>query len=107
MIAPSNAFTLTVRQQPERARVFNGAQTREKGRSTYVDAQKIGSMLADTHPDRKPIDPPPIVQLQITDPTDPAQYVNPHLFEQYELNESETISKAHTSLCVVVCLMQI
>ena len=73
MTASSNVYTLTVRQQPERARLSNGPQTKEKGRSTFVDAQKAGSTPADVNPDRKPIDPPPIVQLQITDPTDPAQ----------------------------------
>ncbi|KAL9098943.1 MAG: hypothetical protein Q9163_005488 [Psora crenata] len=47
----SDAYTLTVRQQPERAKAFHGAKEK----------------------DRKPIDPPPIVQLQISDPQDPAQ----------------------------------
>jgi len=28
-----------------------------------------------TYIDRKPVDPPPIVQLHIIDPEDPAQYV--------------------------------
>ena len=74
MGASSNAYTLTVRQQPERAKVFTGTQIKEKGRSTYTGAHRIGTMPADAHVDRKPIDPPPIVQLQITDPTDPAQY---------------------------------
>lgn len=75
MSASSNAYTLTVRQQPERAKVFSGTQIKEKGRSTYMGAHRAGTVPADAHVDRKPIDPPPIVQLQITDPTDPAQYV--------------------------------
>ncbi|KAL8718471.1 MAG: hypothetical protein Q9225_004402 [Loekoesia sp. 1 TL-2023] len=47
----SDDYTLTVRQGPERARV---AGPKEK--------------------ERKPVDPPPIVQLYIRDPLDPAQY---------------------------------
>ncbi|CAO1605375.1 hypothetical protein XANCAGTX0491_008894 [Xanthoria calcicola] len=55
----SDDYTLTIRQGPERARV---ADKKEK--------------------ERKPVDPPPIVQLHIRDPTDPAQnYLqSPYLF---------------------------
>lgn len=49
----SDAYTLTVRQAPQRAKAFPGAPAKEK--------------------DRKPVDPPPIVQLRIRDPEDPAQ----------------------------------
>ncbi|MCJ1312200.1 hypothetical protein MMC25_005874 [Agyrium rufum] len=45
----SSAYNLTVRQAPERAKVATG---KEK--------------------DRKPVDPPPIIQLHINDPEDPA-----------------------------------
>ena len=76
MSTSSHAYTLTVRQQPERAKVFSGTQIKEKGRSTYMGAHRAGTVPADAHVDRKPIDPPPIVQLQITDPTDPAQYAH-------------------------------
>jgi hypothetical protein len=48
---PTSAYQLTIRQQPERAKVTG--QGKEK--------------------DRKPIDPPPIIQLKIRDPNDPAQ----------------------------------
>ncbi|KAF6221433.1 hypothetical protein HO133_002289 [Letharia lupina] len=47
----SNAYTLTVRQGPERAKAFAGPKEK----------------------DRKPVDPPPIIQLQIRDPQDPTQ----------------------------------
>lgn len=48
-------------------------ENKEKGRSAIKDARKASKSTADGSPDRKPIDPPPIVQLQISDPTDPAQ----------------------------------
>ncbi|MCJ1463215.1 hypothetical protein MMC07_001820 [Pseudocyphellaria aurata] len=50
MLPPSDDYNLIIRQGPERAKV---AGPKEK--------------------DRKPIDPPPIIQLQIRDLTDPAQ----------------------------------
>ncbi|KAL8683570.1 MAG: hypothetical protein Q9186_000482 [Xanthomendoza sp. 1 TL-2023] len=55
----SDDYTLTVRQAPERAKV---AGVKEK--------------------DRKPVDPPPIVQIHVSDPFDPAQnYLqSPYLF---------------------------
>ncbi|KAL2050025.1 hypothetical protein ABVK25_009752 [Lepraria finkii] len=58
----SDAYTLIVRQGPERAKAFPGPPAKEK--------------------DRKPVDPPPIVQLRLRDPEDPAQnYLqSPYLF---------------------------
>lgn len=74
MIPSSHAYTLTVRQQPERAKVYVGTQIKEKGSPQDPPAPKVGTVQANVRVDRKPIDPPPIVQLQITDPADPAQY---------------------------------
>lgn len=82
MYGPSTAYTLTVRQQPERAKVVpikegkdgeRVKEIKEKGRSSYHGTRRALISTADAPPDRKPIDPPPIVQLQISDPTDPAQ----------------------------------
>ncbi|KAL8959003.1 MAG: hypothetical protein Q9193_004053 [Seirophora villosa] len=64
----SDDYTLTVRQGPERAKL---ASVKEK--------------------ERKPVDPPPIVQLYIKDPADPAQnYLqSPYLFMCVNLCEAE------------------
>ncbi|KAL9609143.1 MAG: hypothetical protein Q9167_006071 [Letrouitia subvulpina] len=51
MVPFSDDYTLNIRQEPARAKVT--------GQKEKVD--------------RKPVDPPPIVQLQIRDPTDPTQ----------------------------------
>ncbi|KAL8921521.1 MAG: hypothetical protein Q9208_005675 [Pyrenodesmia sp. 3 TL-2023] len=64
----SDDFTLTVRQGPERAKV---AGPKEK--------------------ERKPVDPPPIVQLEIRDPQDTAQnYLqSPYLFVSVNLCDAD------------------
>lgn len=50
--------------------------------------------------DRKPIDPPPIIQLQIRDLSDPAQYDSlDDLIRRYLLIGSETTSKVLITLC--------
>ncbi|KAI4247563.1 MAG: hypothetical protein LQ352_006148 [Teloschistes flavicans] len=69
----SDEFTLRVRQGPERGKV---AAVKEK--------------------DRKPVDPPPIIQLQIRDPLDPAQnYLqSPYLFMCANLCDAETNAPA-------------
>lgn len=73
MLAPSNAYTLTVRQGPERGKAFAGPK--EKGETASSNTSTAWRLLT-THghqpTDRKPVDPPPIIQLQIRDPTDPA-----------------------------------
>ena len=70
MLMRSNAYTLTVRQGPERAKAFAGPK--EKGKTLLTSF--IGKTLTiPASTDRKPVDPPPIIQLQIRDPQDPAQ----------------------------------
>lgn len=73
MISPSNGYSLVVRQEPERAKAFVGPK--EKGSSDFVLAriQHRHTDTATLFVDRKPVDPPPIVQLRIRDPADPAQ----------------------------------
>lgn len=75
MTQPSNAYVLTIRQEPERAKVVG---QKEK--------------------DRKAIDPPPIIQLQIRDPSDPAQnYLqSPYYFMCCTLLDSATETQAET-----------
>lgn len=63
----SDDYTLTIRQGPERARV---ADKKEKGERELLATYLAG---VDLVLERKPVDPPPIVQLHIRDPTDPAQ----------------------------------
>lgn len=69
----SDDFTLTVRQSPEKAKI---AGPKEK--------------------ERKPVDPPPIVQLQIRDPLDPAQnYLqSPYFFMCANLCHAELDNQA-------------
>ncbi|KAI9678813.1 MAG: hypothetical protein M1817_005872 [Caeruleum heppii] len=68
MLTVSDDYELVIRQGPERARV---AGTKEK--------------------DRKPVDPPPIIQLKIRDDSDPAQnYLqSPYYFMCCNLYESD------------------
>lgn len=72
MLPLSDDYNLIVRQEPERAKV---AGPKEKG--MFIPEQRmLPSRLTKTsrsRPDRKPIDPPPILQLQIRDFSDPAQ----------------------------------
>lgn len=72
MLKPSDDYVLTIRQAPERAKV---AGTKEKGMTMMMmTVGELASTHADaTNIDRKPVDPPPIIQLQIRDATDPAQ----------------------------------
>lgn len=69
----SGAYELTVRQHPERARVAGG---KEKGKLIFClcpsekARARISLML---WLERKPVDPPPIIQLRIRDENDPAQ----------------------------------
>ena len=72
----SDAYTLIVRQGPERAKAFAGP--REKGTVPHPANPAFwwGSCTlteVTLLKDRKPVDPPPIVQLRIRDPDDPAQ----------------------------------
>lgn len=69
MLKPSDDYVLTIRQAPERAKV---AGTKEKGMMT-VGAETWSAHADAANIDRKPVDPPPIIQLQIRDATDPAQ----------------------------------
>lgn len=69
----SEDYELLIRQGPERARV---AGIKEKGMEMAVPLRFIhpSPRLAETAGlDRKPVDPPPIIQLKIRDDTDPAQ----------------------------------
>ena len=70
----SDAYTLVVRQGPERAKAFAGPK--EKGIFLSDSTRVLSGEDADIPQpasDRKPVDPPPIVQLRIRDPEDPAQ----------------------------------
>lgn len=62
----SEDYELTIRQRPERARV---AGVKEKGKCS----SKFCYILSNEPLDRKPVDPPPIIQLTIKDDSDPAQ----------------------------------
>lgn len=70
MLSTNSAdFELTIRQQPERARVAGG---KEKGRSSYLTVHRIcqrkeGQTGLTSLAERKPVDPPPIVQLSVRD----------------------------------------
>ena len=71
MLMRSNAYTLTVRQGPERAKAFAGPKEKGKVVLTCFTGKTLITSASST--DRKPVDPPPIIQLQIRDPQDPAQ----------------------------------
>ncbi|KAI4262679.1 MAG: hypothetical protein L6R42_002147 [Xanthoria sp. 1 TBL-2021] len=68
----SDDYTLTIRQGPERARV---ADKKEK--------------------ERKPVDPPPIVQLHIRDPTDPAHDDDPTTLDTQDHLSGTLVSSLH------------
>ena len=68
----SDAYTLTVRQAPQRAKAFPGPPAKEKGTAIEGFAATRKLIYCGLE-DRKPVDPPPIVQLRIRDPEDPAQ----------------------------------
>jgi len=71
MLFVSDAFTLKIRQGPERARV-TGAK--EKGKSfPLLKCVCLVSLCRFSSPDRKPVDPPPIIQLFVRDANDPGQ----------------------------------
>lgn len=70
----SDAYTLIVRQGPERAKAFPGPPAKEKGKAFTGHSWHRRNTDPRVFPeDRKPVDPPPIVQLRIRDPEDPAQ----------------------------------
>lgn len=54
-------FELIVRQQPEQARVAGG---KEKG--TFAFPFVGTSLLTDSPAERKPVDPPPVIQLKVS-----------------------------------------
>ena len=56
--------------------------------------------------DRKPIDPPPIIQLKIKDPHDPAQYVSCEVETGMLLSLAEIIFKVHITLWPRISGMQ-
>ena len=70
----SEAYELNIRQGPEKARV---AGIKEKGEGSHQPQFSVADNCPCFHPDRKPVDPPPIIQLHIRDPSDPSQLV-PH-----------------------------
>ena len=79
----SNAYTLTVRQHPERGKAFSGPKEKgelqkqkvPEGRLSCCHALGMRQNAKSGAADRKPIDPPPIIQLRINDPQDPAASV--------------------------------
>ncbi|KAL8979395.1 MAG: hypothetical protein Q9205_005260 [Flavoplaca limonia] len=94
----SDDYTLTIRQGPDRAKV---ADKKDKGRQP---SSVICLSDVDLLPERKPVDPPPIVQLHIRDPADPAQnYLqSPYLFMCVNLcpasDEDTTVLDTQASL---------
>jgi len=63
----SGDHELIIRQKPLHAKVFIG---KEKGMPNQTkDPRHISNSVSD----RKPIDPPPIVQLKISESVDPSQ----------------------------------
>lgn len=72
MLPPSDDYILMVRQGPQRAKV---AGPKEKGITAPQLITCAYWLKTWMRLDRKPIDPPPIIQLQIRDFSDPAQYV--------------------------------
>ncbi|CZR57068.1 uncharacterized protein PAC_06957 [Phialocephala subalpina] len=74
MDLPENACMLVVRQQPKSARVAVG---KEK--------------------DRKPVDPPPIIQLKINTSTDPHQNYLQIQFNLYQMQHTECVHVASTT----------
>ena len=74
MLATSDDYELSIRQGPVRARV---AGVKEKGifLAPYFLSRRVVTLRLRVVADRKPVDPPPIIQLKIKDDSDPAQYV--------------------------------
>ncbi|KAI9758850.1 MAG: hypothetical protein M4579_002796 [Chaenotheca gracillima] len=95
LMTPSEDYKLIIRQGPIRARV---AGLKEKGASEIASASRThGRALIDRGAtDRKPVDPPPIVQLKINDTSDPAQnYLqSPYFFMCCNLHEANAESPA-------------
>jgi hypothetical protein len=63
----SGDHELIIRQKPLHAKIFIG---KEKGMSNQT---KNPTNISNSVSDRKPIDPPPIVQLKISESVDPSQ----------------------------------
>lgn len=62
----SEDYELIVRQKPVAAKVFIG---KEKGMRTL----NIDWLMSNSWSDRKPVDPPPIIQLRVSESIDPSQ----------------------------------
>lgn len=75
----SGDYELTVRQQPREALVTQAGKEKSECMIMRRNARSLPGDLADKtcFPDRKPIDPPPIVQLKVPDVKDPIRYVGP------------------------------
>lgn len=58
--------------------------------------------------DRKPVDPPPIIQLKIRDDSDPTQYVIINLLSDASADRGDTgiISKVPTISCAQISIAQ-
>lgn len=79
----SGNHQLWIRQQPEKSRVV--VKGREKGKSLAHIA--FSQHIANTQAEKKPIDPPPILQLNILN--DSSFIHNPYLFCSCELWQPE------------------
>lgn len=81
-------YKLEVRQQPSYARVAIG---KEKGSSRYPSAPLSSGNANRLDSDRKPIDPPPIVQLKVSPKKDPMQNFlqNPYLIMSCQLIKAD------------------
>ncbi|KAJ5751102.1 Velvet factor, partial [Penicillium manginii] len=64
MLSNDSDFDLTIRQQPDRARVAGGKEKGACHGQTTRDSSST-SVLTGRSTERKPIDPPPIVQLRV------------------------------------------
>lgn len=96
----SSDFELTIRQQPERARVAGGKEKGMPPRSTCVLSLHSSFLLGQLGgpwiltqslrcAERKPVDPPPIVQLRVREEgTYLAQYVIPDLVASFRRTPS-------------------
>jgi hypothetical protein len=70
MLEYSDDYELFVRQHPERGKV---AGAKEKGKQTHSTSVARYTDRAHYGAERKPVDPPPIVQLRINSECEPDQ----------------------------------
>lgn len=82
------SYTLLVRQHPERARICSFKD--KSGSQLHLSSSKPKSLTRSTPVDRRPIDPPPIVQLVSPDGREAESHANGNLFIMVKLVDPKT-----------------